>query len=243
MVLRARLLPHLLLLAAILSAQPTHAQQQRPPITYTIQPGDTLWVIATLYYNAPTAGGALYHLNKIVLDNANKTHPKGARWIFPGTIIELPAQIRSLDILYTRRERPMNRSLAEVVGSPEGIDMTDLSRITREKILPKYTKPKGNVPPPFDRHAPVSQGPKATRERTPQWFKNPDSNLEQCAKLVCTRFEQLCFFECLAVAKRLRDGDHPRICENLQQRPYDMSLQLPYEVDEETRENCAELVQ
>jgi hypothetical protein len=231
----------LLLLAAILSAQPTHAQQQRPPITYTIQPGDTLWVVATLYYNAPTAGGALYNINKVVLDNANKTHPKGAKWIFPGTVIELPAQIRAHDIPYTRREHPMKRSTAEVVGRPDGIDMADLSKITRNNILPRYTKPKRNVPKPFDRHAIVSQGPKATRESTPKWFKNPSSNLERCARSVCTRFEQLCFFECLTVAKRLKDGNQTMICEKLQQHPRD--VELPYEVDEETRQSCAELVQ
>jgi hypothetical protein len=242
MALRARLLPYLLLLAAILAAPPTHAQQPKPPIQYTIQNGDTLWVIATLYYNAPTAGGALYHYNHAVLNAANKTHPKGPQWIFPGTDIELPYQIRSRGILYTRREGPMNRSLATLVGRPEGIDVAELSSITRAKILPKYTKPKGNVPPPFNRHAPLSQGLKATRESTPGWFNNPNTNIERCAISVCVRFEQLCFFECLGVAKRLADGDHLSICDRLHQNPHNVSVQLPYEVDEETRDSCAELV-
>jgi hypothetical protein len=230
-------------MAAVLAASPTHAEEQRPPIKYTIQEGDTLWIIATLYYNAPTAGGALYNYNKAVLDKANKTHSKGPRWIFPPTEIELPAQIRSREIPYKRRDSPMNRSLAEAVGLPDGIDMTDLLITTRDKILPPYTKPAGNVPSPFNRHATLSQAPKATRERTPAWFTKPDSTLELCARAVCTRFEQLCFFECLSVAKRLKDGDHLRICEKLQQHPHDMSVQLPYEVDEETRDSCAELVQ
>jgi hypothetical protein len=121
--------------------------------------------------------------------------------------------------------------------------MTKLSKITRDKILPRYTKPKGNVPPPFERHAPVSQGPKAKREKDPEWFSKPDSSVERCARSVCVRFEQLCFFECLAVAKRLADGDQQGMCETLQQHPHDMSVQLPYEIDEETRESCAELVQ
>lgn len=136
MALRARLLPFMLLLTAILAAPPTHAQQYRPPIKYTIQNGDTLWIIATLYYNAPTAGGALYNLNMAVLNAANKTHPKTPQWIFPGTVIDLPGQIRSQGILYTRRDGPMNRSLAVLVGRPDGIDMTDLSTITLNKILP-----------------------------------------------------------------------------------------------------------
>jgi hypothetical protein len=243
MALRARLLPFLLLLAAILAAPPTHAQQRRPSIKYTIVDNDSLWIIATLYYNAPTAAVALYNHNRAVLDAANKTHPKGADWIFPNTVIDLPDQIESGDIRYTRREAPMDRSLAEAVGRPGGIGMAELLAVTRKKILPKYTSPIGNVQAPFNKHASVSRGPKAARERAPAWFNKPDSSLERCAKSVCTRFEQLCFFECLAISKRLSDGDRLNICERLQQRPHDMSVQLPYEVDEETRDNCAELVQ
>lgn len=241
--MRARLLPFLLLLAAILAAPPTHAQQRRPAIKYTIVYKDELWVIATLYYNAPTAAGALYNYNRAVLDAANKTHPKGPDWIFPDTVIELPDQIEWRDIRYTRREAPMNRELAKAVGRREGIGVAELSEIARKKILPKYTSPLGNVQQPFDKHASVSQGPKAARERAPAWFNKPDSMMERCARSVCTRFEQLCFFECLSIAKRLSDGDQLKICERLQQHPHDMSVQLPYEVDEETRDNCTELVQ
>jgi hypothetical protein len=243
MVLRVPLVPFLLLLASILAAPPTHAQQRRPSIKYTIVDGDSLWIIATLYYNAPTAAGALYNHNRAVLDAANKTSRKGADWIFPNTVIELPDQIESGDIPYTRRKAPMNRDLAKAVGRPGGIGVAELLDITRDKIVPKYTRPVGNVQPRFDKHASVSQGPKATRERAPAWFNSPDSNMERCAKSVCTRFEQLCFFECLAIAKRLSDGDQPKICERLQQHPHDRNVQLPYEVDEETRDNCAELVQ
>ena len=130
-----------------------------------------------------------------------------------------------------------------LVGRPDGIDMTDLSTITRNKILPKYTKPAKKAPVPFNKHAPLSNAPKATREQAPSWFNKPDSGLELCARAVCHRFQQLCFFECLSVAKRLSDGDQSRICEKLRSHPQDSSVQLPYEVDEETRENCAELVQ
>lgn len=241
MALRPRLLPSLLL-AVILAAPLTHAQQRRPPIKYAIVDRDSLWIIATIYYNAPTAGGALYNHNKAVLDAANKTHPKGADWIFPNTVIELPDQIVSRDIRYTRRDAPMDRVLAIEVGNNKGIGMDDLLTITRKNILPKYTSPMGSVQPPFDKHAPVSGGPKAAREKSPSWFNKPDSIMERCAKSVCIRFEQLCFFECLSIAKRLSDGDQQAICDRLQQNPHNKNVQLPYEVDEETRGDCAELV-
>lgn len=243
MKLKARFLPCSILLAVMIAAPHTHAQPPIPPIGYTIQEGDSLWVIATLYYNAPTAGGALYSVNQAVLDAANKNHPKEPKWIFPGTIIDLPAQIRSRGILYTRRESPMNRTLALAVGSPEGIDMTDLARITRDKILPKYVKPTGNVPSPLPKHVPVSQGLKATRESVPNWYQSPNTHLEVCAKSICTHFEQLCFFECLAMAKRVWDGDMKQVCDALQGNPRSTSVQLPYEIDEETRQDCAELIQ
>lgn len=241
MVSRARLVPYLLVFAVIFAAPPTHAQQQRQPIKYTIQASDTLWVIATLYYNAPTAGGALYSLNQPVLDAANKTHPKGPKWIFPGTDIDLPPQIRSRGILYTRRDGPMDRNLALLVGRPDGIDVAELSEIMLNKY-PQY-KNQTKAPPPFNRHARLAQGPTAMRETAPAWFSAPNSRLEVCARAVCTRFEQLCFFECLAVAKRFLDGEHPTLCERIQMNPHNMSIQLPYEVDEETRDSCAELVQ
>ena len=231
---RVRLFSNLLLLTAFLTASPTHAEQERPPVKYKIVDKDSLWVIATLFYNAPSAGITLYNINKAVLDAANKHHQKGAHWIFPDTVIELPAEIRSRGIPYRRRDFPMNRSLALAIGHEDGIDMTGLVTITREQILPKDTELKKTMPPPFDQHAPVSSGPKAIRESAPAWFKEPDSHLETCAKAVCNRFKQLCFFECLAVAKRLADGEHQTTCDTL--------VQLPYEVDEETRENCAELV-
>src|SRR5688500_14310476 len=146
MVSRARLLPHLLLLASAAVALPAHAEE--PPIKYTIEPGDKLWVVATRFYNAPAAYRMIYKHNRAVLDAANKDHPKGPDWIFPGTVIELPGAIKNNDTLYTRRTSPMDKALAGKVARPDGIDLFDLWKIVRENsVPPEVTLTAATAPP------------------------------------------------------------------------------------------------
>jgi hypothetical protein len=231
----------LLILACTSIGLPAHAQE--PPIKYSIEAGDTLWLIATRFYNAPGAYSALYKHNKAALDAANKDHPKGPNWIFPSTVINLPLEIRVGDTSYTRRATPMNVDLATEVASPDGIDLKTLLRVTRAKILPRWMKPNDAPSAPVTRSSSVLSASKAKRESPPEWFSKPDSGVEQCAKSVCVRFEQLCYFECLSIAKRFHDGERQNLCQELQKSPRSAAVALPLQVDGETREFCAELIQ
>ena len=241
MLSRSRLTSPLLLLACTSIALPAHAQER--PETYSIEAGDTLWLIATRFYNAPAAYSALYKHNKTALDAANKNHPKGPSWIFPSTVIHLPLEIRVGDTSYTRRASPMNVALAAEVASPDGIDLKTLLRVTHEKILPKWMTPASVTSPPLPGSLPVPSASKAKRESTPQWFSKPDTDVELCARSVCVRFEQLCYFECLSIAKRFIDGERQNLCQELQTSPRSAAFALPLQVDGATREFCSELIQ
>ncbi len=64
--------------------------------TYTIKNGDTLWDIARTQLGDGTRWNALYTLNKKTLDDAAKSRgmpsESGNRYIFTGTVIQLPAK-------------------------------------------------------------------------------------------------------------------------------------------------------
>lgn len=241
MVSRARLLPHLLLLASAAVVLPAHAEE--PPIQYTIRPGDKLWAIATRFYNAPEAYRAIYQHNKAALNAANKEHAKGPDRIFPGTVIELPGDIKVAETLYTRRQTPMDVDLATSVARPDGINLLELWKITRENIVPREVVLSEVTEPPLTNAKLVASAPTAKREPAPEWFSKPDSSVEECAKSLCVRFEQLCYFECLSIAKRFKDGERQNLCDELNSAPRAAAITLPFQVDNETRGLCAELVQ
>lgn len=127
----------------------------------------------------------------------------------------------------------MNRALAEQVASPKGIDLSHLLKTTRD-IAPKWVR-AASSPEPNGGHGVISRSSSAAlREVVPAWYSSPKESLHKCAKAVCDRYQNLCFFECLIVAKRLSDGDVS--CSRLPDT-------LPYEVDEENRDSCAALVE
>ncbi|HZF50254.1 MAG TPA: hypothetical protein VE093_16460 [Polyangiaceae bacterium] len=209
---------------------------------YTVQPNDTLWLISTRFYNAPSAYIAIYRHNKRTLDAAAGGHDKGVSRIYPNTEIVLPDVIKMGEIWYRRRQAPMNIDVARKVASSNGIDLTSLTA-SRAHMVPNFVKRVEAPKPPLGVQVPVPSARMATREPTPEWFANPDSEVERCAKAVCMKFEQLCYFECLTVAKRLHDGDKGGYCEDLQEDPRNTPMSLPLEVDDETRPYCQELVQ
>lgn len=212
-------------------------------MAYTIQPEDTLCLISTRYYNAPTAAVGIYQHNKKALDAANKGHDPSPQWIFPGTVIELPLYITSNGTRYERRETPMELSLAKSVANPQGIKLNDLIQVSQQRVL-AYKSKAGGEPIKSD-HKPIISSLKAVREPAPQWFSNPDrsNKLVTCAKTICNRFMQLCYFECLLIAKRLSDGDEQSLCDTMESAPPNTFISLPYEVDQSTRTACSELTE
>jgi hypothetical protein len=243
--LKLRFVVHVIPLACALILSPSHAQEDI--IKYTIQPNDSLWLIATRYYDDARAFRAIYKYakNKTQLDKDRKV--KSPDKIDPGSTIELPHMLEDKDTgeWYQRRERtPMNEKLGRKIADhgAEGIRLSTASSIVDDDVLPKDLKFKAAPPRPANDYKPLSQAPKAKRESTPEWFRKPDAPVEQCAKSLCIRFEQLCYFECLSVAKRLLDGDRESICDGLGKKPRTATVVLPYEVDNATRDQCAELI-
>lgn len=70
----------------------------------------------------------------------------------------------------------------------------------------------------------------AKREKIPRWFEAPSNGVQQCAKRVCEQYRSLCYYECVAVAKRFSDARLS--CDIL---PND----LPYTLNADSREDCA----
>jgi len=224
-------------------ARAQEASRSAPSIQYTVHENDTMCLIATMYYSAPSAYVELYVKNRDVLEKAHrqfarnnprlKKRTMGPSTIYPGTVIDIPAELGGVNrILYSRRPSPMDREFARNVASEKGIDLDDLGRATRDRLPMWLGKTRKDVP--SSGYTSVKQkAAAALREPTPAWFTNPEDSISKCAKSVCERFGQLCYFECLGVAKRFLDGDVS--CLSLPNS-------LPYEVDDQDR-TCADLLE
>jgi len=205
-------------------------------IEYTILEGDNLYLVATQYYNAPSASAAIFEKNKGTFKKAceqAKSRRCGSDTIYPGTIILLPSTLASRSgVLYDRRGSPMERGIAVSVANNKQIDLEGLGALS-QRIRPADV-PLPKSPPLLD--YPDASGPEiqANRERQPDWHKSPSTDLQRCAKAVCARFKSLCYFECLAVAKRLDDGGVS--CKALPRA-------LPYDFDFDVPDRCGALTQ
>src|SRR5262249_38548255 len=137
-------------------------------------------------------------------------------------------------VYYRRRRTPLNpervRVLAEIMGHKADFDLDRLGEF-RKSVTPGGLNVK-SPPAPLEGHVKVSSaGGMATREAAPSWYKSPQAGVGRCAKAVCNKYRMLCYYECVGVAKRLGDGRTS--CNKL-------PPSLPYEVDADTRDSCAE---
>lgn len=58
--------------------------------------GDTLWTIAEQLLGSPLRYAEIYDLNKTIIEETakgrGKTDSSNGHWIFPGTVLQIPAE-------------------------------------------------------------------------------------------------------------------------------------------------------
>lgn len=242
-------------LAMVLGPKSARAQSPAAPVSqsdviqYTIQKGDTLRLIATQYYSAPSAVGAIFTRNKKILEDAYegvrrsdpkfdaRLHPFTIDTIYLKTIIELPALLVSKGgHLYKRMDVPMTPTLAQQIADKGKIDLISLSKIADQFQdglgIPRL--PNASPPPlPLTGYKKVvassRQDATVKRESRPMWHTSPSNDIQVCAVAVCEKYRSLCYFECMAIAIRFDDSDV--LCTNLPKT-------LPYEIDLENKDRC-----
>lgn len=216
-------------------------------IQYTVKEGDSLYLVATMYYGDPQAFLRIFQANRDALQTAyDKNAPPATKAanpsgrvqphdLWPSTVIVLPAnfsisgKVVYEQVLYERRANPLSRAAAIKLATATKVtlgDVMDLAESTRDPKI-EVAEP----PAPLGGYVPVSRMKGSTqREPRPDWHKQPKTDLHRCAVSVCTRYESLCFFECIMVARRIMDGNAS--CNP----PPDP---LPYEVPEKSNGDCA----
>lgn len=75
------------------------AAEKRPATTsgtHTVAPGDSLWKIAQSKLGKGSRHAEIYNLNKEIIETTAKKHGKShsnnGHWIYPGTVLQLPAK-------------------------------------------------------------------------------------------------------------------------------------------------------
>lgn len=230
--------------AMILNMSPAQAQEQAAALQYTIEKDDTLYLIATRYYGDPDAYSRIFSENRKALQAAfdrnaapaAKTANSGqvqSQDLWPGTTILLPASFKTMglayeQIIYERRAYPIARDVALKIAAAKTATLGDLAEIVRKTIDPKIKRRSPEAP--LGGYIQMTRDKGITqREATPVWYTAPTTDLQHCAISVCKQFESLCFFECIMVAKRMKDGDAS--C------PPSPS-QLPYEIPVKPNGDC-----
>ena len=224
------------------SGQPPAQQGGAEVLPYTIQQGDTLWLIATRFYNAPSAAPTIYKYNQGALEaahhrNGDRSRKASSDTIYPNTVINLPRQLRSGTTtavsLYLRRDVPINADVASKIAEKRRIDLEDFHEIGKESV-PDWVTPQA-AQAPLDKHVEAAKGvAPAKREARPGWYESPETDLQRCAKAVCDQYEALCYFECIIMAKRISDSEAS--CDELPDV-------LPVEIDASTRYSCDEIAE
>jgi hypothetical protein len=230
-------------------AQSPAAPAARPDvIQHVIQKGETLHLIATQYYSAPSAFGAIFTRNREKFKDAYERvkksdpkfdvllHPFAINMIYPGTVIELPALLESKrGHLYQRMDVPMTSELAQQIADKGRIDLTNLNKISNQ-IRDGLTNPPKPDPSPqplpgYTKIVAASpQDATIKREERPEWHKNPSTELHNCAVAICKKYKNICYFECMTAARRFEDGEV--LCNKLPKV-------LPYEIDLENKDRCS----
>ncbi|MDC3962099.1 hypothetical protein [Polyangium jinanense] len=219
---------------------------QTNEIVYEITDSDTLYVVATRYYGDPAAFKLIFKRNEAILRDAYGKYardaskrgeppkPFGTGTIWPKTKIVLPQELStSAGVLYERRSSPLKREVAEKIARKKRVNLDDLEEIAIDM------RPRGIKPPqttaPLTGYAQVSSASSAvSRETPPKWYEHPENELHRCAVAVCGKFQSLCYYECLAVAKRFLDGGAS--CSHI-------PATLPYDQPEASARDCSGMLE
>lgn len=225
-----------LALSGILFVSSTAVRSARA-IDYKIKKKDTLNQIASRYYGDPLVSASIYEANRAILEDAYyaqlrahpdlaKRHPRpGADIIFPGYTIKLPDIIQHERVPYSRSDYDWTPTVRNWI---DRLSRRDHSLENLRRFVEEFFKgPKVTTPPIvlFDNYAPASEvsTPKV-RGVAPEWYKNPSSEFQYCAKRVCDKYKNLCYFDCLTIAQRFEDAWAKWKCDNLPEK-------LPVEID------------
>ncbi|MDI3287340.1 hypothetical protein [Polyangium sp. 15x6] len=219
---------------------------QTNELIYEINESDTLYVVATQYYGDPAAFRLIFRSNETILREAYDKYARDARklgepikpfgsgTLWPKTRIVLPRALATpAGVLYERRNLPLRRDVAEMIARKKRVDLDDLEQIATN-VRPRGLKPPQTVAP-LTGYAQVSSASSAvTRETPPKWYEQPENELHRCAVSVCGKFQSLCFYECLGVAKRFLDGGAS--CSRI-------PATLPYDQPEASARDCSAMLE
>ncbi|MRG96369.1 hypothetical protein [Polyangium spumosum] len=215
-------------------------------LVYEIENADTLYLVATRYYGDPAAFKLIFKKNETVLREAHDKYvrdaskrgerpkPFGTGTIWPKTKIVLPQELSTAaGVLYERRSSPLRRDIAEMIARKKRVDLVDLEKIAKD-TRPSWIKaPQPTAP--LTGYAQVSTASSAvSRETPPKWYEHPENELHRCAVVVCGKFQSLCYYECLGVAKRFLDGGAS--CSHL-------PASLPYDQPEAASRDCSAMLE
>ncbi|TKC96522.1 hypothetical protein [Polyangium fumosum] len=236
-----------LMVAMLVAGTCTVASAGQPnELVYEITDSDTLYLVATRYYGDPAAFKLIFKKNEAVLREAHDKYmldaakrgvppkPFGTGTIWPKTRIVLPQELATpAGVLYERRSLPLKREIAEMIARKKRVDLDDLGQIATE-MRPLGIRPPQPTPA-LPGYAQVSAASSAVaRETPPKWFGQPENELHRCAVAVCGKFQSLCYYECLGVAKRFLDGGAS--CSHL-------PATLPYDQPEASARDCSAMLE
>ncbi len=238
-----------LLMALLASTTSSVRADPQETLTYTTKRDDAMSDLAVRYYSTPDAAQALYDHNERVFSEAydrnklskpdydTKKNPKGKNTIFPNTTITMPRELKSSKgVIYPRRHEPMDATEArEIAAKKDGIRLTDAKKPLLS-LKPAWTEPPKPPALQGSRQQVSKSAEAAKRESTPSWYTEPTSKWQECARDLCDKYQSLCFYECVAVAKRFTDAWATCSKSTLPDK-------LPYAVKDEGRKDCSAALQ
>ena len=153
------------------SLPPAAAPAASTPLpTYVVQPHDTLWAIAERHLGNPLRWSEIAALNEGRLEGS--AHFGDPHWIYPGWVLELPADATGLEIqpgtpATAPAPSPPAPTPSVVPSSPVGSGAPSASAPGSTDSAPAPTpEPGEEVKPPTGLSRPVSAGPHPLRPRS-----------------------------------------------------------------------------
>jgi len=233
------------LLLIIIQNSYVFCQTDMSDLVYLVKPNESLWGIATSFYGDHDAHHALYEINKKILDkvwsNAEKTHPNLKQkypnkqdYIIPNIKIQVPYKVDYKQIFFIRNDLQVNMELINSIkdnNNELSLPLLKKAVINDESFVDVIEE----APHPLEGYIDISIKSDKLKNRDrgqpPVWWNNPNetSDFQLCSKLICNKYTQLCYFDCLTLSKRLYDAFDDKTammkkCKNLPD-------QLPFQLD------------
>jgi len=226
-------------------------------IKYKVRQNESLWEIATSFYGDHDAYHALYEINKDILERiwsiAENAHPdirtnfpNKEDYIVPNISLKIPSKIEYKQTFFIRNDIQINMEFIKTIKDNNNVislDLLNKAVQNDENFLTSLPE----TPQPFEEFAEISTDSHELRNRargdSPIWWdsdlsneenglqsnSNLSSKLQKCAKLICKKYSQLCFPDCLTLSKRMYDafGD----IQTMMHQCSDLPDKLPFQLD------------